>query len=209
VDIRSSVPGGDYLIFSGTSMAGPHVVGVAGLLLSAHKSLRGQVATVESILEGTAIPHTTTETCGGIPGTQIPNNTHGFGRVDALRAVHAADLQLAAPPWPLVVRAGAAFTHTLTVTNRGPAAAAVATLTQTLPAGLGPVSATPSQGQCSVSGEVLTCELGPLAASGSVRVTLRATPTGVGTLASRATAGGEYDYDPANNAADLQATVKP
>jgi serine protease AprX len=209
VAIRSSVPGGGYANFSGTSMAGPHVAGVAGLLLSAHKSLRGQVGTVESILEGTAVPRTSTQTCGGIPGSQVPNNTYGHGRVDALRVVHAADLQLAASSWPLVLRAGAALTHSLTVTNRGPARADVAVLTLALPAGVAVSAVTPSQGACSADAAGLRCELGALDAKRSATVTLSAVPHHAGTLLSRATITGDHDYDHANDSTELRTTVQP
>ncbi|MGA2242077.1 MAG: S8 family serine peptidase [Verrucomicrobiota bacterium] len=92
VDIRSSVPGNGYADgWSGTSMAGPHVVGVVALLISAHPELKGQVDGIERIIEHTAVPRTDPQLCGGIPGTEIPNNTYGWGRVDALAALGLGD----------------------------------------------------------------------------------------------------------------------
>lgn len=86
VNVRSSYPGGGYTSMSGTSMAGPHNVGVVALIFSAAPNLIGNPDAIQTLLEQTAVPRTTTQTCGGIPGDQIPNNTCGYGRVDALSA---------------------------------------------------------------------------------------------------------------------------
>ncbi|HLL76417.1 MAG TPA: S8 family serine peptidase [Pyrinomonadaceae bacterium] len=85
--IRSSVPGGGYGNKSGTSMAGPHVAGMVALLVSANPRLAGMVDRLEDIIEGTAVRKTTTEGCGLDSVTAVPNNTYGWGRIDALAAV--------------------------------------------------------------------------------------------------------------------------
>ncbi len=88
--VRSTVPGNDYATFSGTSMAGPHVVGVVALIISANPSLAGQVEQIEAIIKQSAVAKTTDQDCGVTPGTAVPNNTYGHGRIDALAAVQMA-----------------------------------------------------------------------------------------------------------------------
>jgi serine protease AprX len=92
VGIRSSIPGGGFEggFWSGTSMAGPHVVGLVALIWSANPKLIGQVDETAELIRQTATPTVAADSCGGIPGTTIPNNTFGYGRIDAYKAVNRA-----------------------------------------------------------------------------------------------------------------------
>lgn len=82
VNIRSSVPGGGYELRSGTSMAGPHVSGVAALVLSANPNLTPDE--VENIITNTATKLTDEEY------VKSPNFAYGYGKVNAYNAVKAA-----------------------------------------------------------------------------------------------------------------------
>ncbi len=94
VNVRSTTRTSDTSFgnLSGTSMAGPHVVGVVALLWSARPALVRNIAATKTILQNTANPAVTValQTCGGTPSTQIPNNSFGYGRVDALAAYNAS-----------------------------------------------------------------------------------------------------------------------
>jgi len=89
VDIFSSLPGGTYGASSGTSMAGPHVVGVVALLWSADPSLIGDIDRTEQILIDTAQPYSGSKTVGCFDGG-MPNAAYGYGIVDAYAAVKEA-----------------------------------------------------------------------------------------------------------------------
>ena len=92
--IRSSNNGTDtdYGNKSGTSMAGPHVAGLVALIISANPMLAGNVDRIEDIIEQTAAKKmpTVTELCPPDSTTSVPNNTYGWGRIDALNAVTLA-----------------------------------------------------------------------------------------------------------------------
>src|ERR1043166_3426969 len=94
VNVRSSTFGSDsgFGNLSGTSMAGPHVVGVVALLWSARPAYVRNIAATKALLQNTANPSVVVapQTCGGTPSTQIPNNSFGYGRVDALAAYNAS-----------------------------------------------------------------------------------------------------------------------
>jgi subtilisin family serine protease len=92
VSIRSAVTKGKYdqWMWSGTSMAGPHVAGIVALMWSANPKLIGKVDETAELIRSTAKPKKSQEYCGKIFGSQIPNNTFGYGVVDAYAAVEAA-----------------------------------------------------------------------------------------------------------------------
>ena len=97
--VRSSVPTNSYgSCWSGTSMAGPHVAGLVALMLSADLPMAGDVDAIEDFIRQSAVqPATITQTCGGIPANDYPNDVLGYGRIEALNAV---DLVLTRHPLP-------------------------------------------------------------------------------------------------------------
>jgi subtilisin family serine protease len=88
---RSSWTGGGYAngLFA-TSWSAPHAGGVAALLIDADADLAGNVDALEYLIEQSALPRTTTQDCGDVSGDEVPNNTYGWGRLDALAAYELA-----------------------------------------------------------------------------------------------------------------------
>jgi uncharacterized repeat protein (TIGR01451 family) len=119
----------------------------------------------------------------------------------------AADLQTSVAGPVGTVSVGN-FTYTVHVTNNGPAAASSAVLTDTLPPGLGFVSATPSQGAANFAGGAVICNLGTLAAgaNATVAITVNSAAPGVFTNSATVTAA-EVDLNSDNNGSQTVTTV--
>lgn len=76
-----------YAIWSGTSFACPHVVGVIAMMLSRDPALNYEE--IKNILEISTDKNLTFvgEICGGIEDNEFPNNFFGHGRLNALNAM--------------------------------------------------------------------------------------------------------------------------
>jgi serine protease AprX len=179
VSVYSSVPGGGYGVKSGTSMATPHVAGVVALLWSAAPWLRGQVEESAAILRHTAQPLTSDELCGGVSGSSVPNNTYGYGLIDAQAAVSEAHALIVnsfvAPESPVA----APITFTLAVTNESGTTRTDVTLYASLPASSTFVGAEP---QGVVNGSAVTWALGNLAPHANRQVMLVVKADGAGVI---------------------------
>ncbi|WP_189802736.1 S8 family serine peptidase [Streptomyces tanashiensis] len=82
--VYSTVPGGKYSSLSGTSMASPHVAGVAALLASANPSYTPADIRAKLGEQATDLACPSDARC---TGTTAKNSFFGEGRVDALKAV--------------------------------------------------------------------------------------------------------------------------
>lgn len=87
--VLSSFPNSTYTTLPGTSMAGPHAVGVVALMWSANPRLIGDIPRTFELLEETAQPYQgSLPNCAGAGST--PSTAVGNGILDAYGAVQAA-----------------------------------------------------------------------------------------------------------------------
>jgi hypothetical protein len=97
----------------------------------------------------------------------------------------------------------------MTVTNKGPDAATNVQLADPAPAGITFLSATPSQGTCSVAASLITCNLGTIAPGQTVTVNATGRATAVGTHVNTVTVSGQggRETNPADNTDSAQTVV--
>lgn len=163
----------NYVLYQGTSMAAPHVAGVAALLVAASPQAPG--ADIEDTLKASARPFPAS--CNGC----------GAGIVNAALAVGliSGQVEPALPANLGLVLTGSngkfikdeqnpgqgTISYVANVTNAGPEIATGVRLTNILPAAVSLETISASQGQCAVDGS--ECQLGSLAVGGKASVAIR------------------------------------
>jgi uncharacterized repeat protein (TIGR01451 family) len=147
----------------------------------------------------------------GVSASEIVSvqSSTAFSYTVASAAPPSADVAVTLSDSPDPVQVGQTLTYTISVRNNGPDTASAVTLTDTLPAGVSFVSATPSQGSCSGT-STLSCALGTLANTATATVTLRVNPTTTNTALANTASATTTTTDPTtnNNSATTTTTVQ-
>ena len=111
---------------------------------------------------------------------------------------------------PATVGVGNNLTYTADLIDEGPQDSTNVQFTDTLPAGVALVSASSSQGTCSKSQGVVTCDVGSLRFAQDATITIVVTPTVAQIITnSMSVSGTEPDLALANNSAEQTNTVVP
>ena len=145
-------------------------------------------------LSATATAGGTVRTTAQAQATEAdPDASNNTLSLDSTITTPRADLALTGTVSPEPANVGDTLTYQLTLANNGPARATNGSLQVTLPAGLTPGAATPSQGSCASSGQVTTCALGALEVGGPTQQVLTDHPLGFWRLGDPAGSGSAAD----------------
>ena len=164
--------------------------------------------TVRPTVAGTVT--TTFNVQGNEPDSDTSNNTTSVTtRVNPAPGTVNADLRVTAfDPPPATFGNFSNIDYEIFINNDGPSVATGVVLTDTLPSGVRFVSATPSQGICTQANNIVTCNLGTVANSNSVTISIVVTPISTGTITNTVrVSGNEPDFNTSNNTASTTTMV--
>ncbi|MEP7224297.1 MAG: hypothetical protein ABI783_05005 [Actinomycetota bacterium] len=160
------------------------------------------------------------KTITGVGGTSHVNVVTVTGHDEAAHSLTASDdarvdiserlidlviVKEASSPTPL----NGIVTYSLAVTNNGPDTATNVQLADPAPAGITYLTASPSQGTCTVSVLLVTCSLGSIASGQTVTITITARATTVGSHTNTATVTGGGGETKTTDNVDTAVTIVP
>jgi len=165
------------------------------------------VATSPGAASGTTITNTATVSSSTADPNALNNSATTLTIIGSGGQTDLSISKNLVPPSPVTPQ-DVDVTYNISVTNNGPGPATSVTVTDTLPANMTFVSATPSQGTC-VNSPPVSCSLGSILSGASATITLVARSTTVlGPAVNTATvSSAEVDPNPANNTATATTTI--
>ncbi|HEV8384392.1 MAG TPA: choice-of-anchor Q domain-containing protein, partial [Candidatus Acidoferrales bacterium] len=186
------------------------VVGASGTVSCSNTGLSsgasGAFTLVVTTTSGGTIGNTASVSVTGSDAVPANDSATATTTVTALNA----DMSVTKSAPASITLGSGNITYTVVVTNNGPADATNVVLSDTLPAGATFVSATPTGPVCTVSGGIVTCNLGGMVNGGSATITIVVTPTAAATLTNTASVTAtEPDPTSGNNSATASTTVNP
>ena len=151
--------------------------------------------------------HVDTVTASGVDENGHAVSGSGSATVDITpKLIDLVITKQASSPTPL----NGTVDYAMTVTNKGPDAATNVQLADPAPAGITYLTASASQGSCTVTAALITCDLGSIASGQTVTVgaTGKSTSVGSHTNTATVTGSGGQETNPADNTASA-VTVTP
>ena len=169
------------------------------------------VTSVSEDYAGATITNTATLTPGAEGDPNAANNT-ASASITVNPGATGADLAVTKTASAAQVKPGGALGYTVVVANVGGSVSTQGTLTDTLPPGVTPTTATINGQPCAISGRKVTCQVGFLPVDSSATVSIAATvgkDRAGATLVNTATAttGSENDPNATNNTGTARTKV--
>jgi uncharacterized repeat protein (TIGR01451 family) len=131
-----------------------------------------------------------------------------LGTSDVFAVNPLNDLAVTVKDSPDPVLISSPLTYSITVTNYGPTEATGVLFSNAVPASVGVLSISATQGICTNDGGLIVCDIGTLPGGASSEITLVLVPTTAGVLSNRVyIVRGEADANPANNSVSVLSTV--
>ncbi|MBJ7471107.1 MAG: DUF11 domain-containing protein, partial [Solirubrobacteraceae bacterium] len=157
----------------------------------------------------TATNVTFTSQVSGGNEVRTDNNTDS----DPITILRSANLRLTKAVDVATASVGDTLTYTMVATNLGPSNTSGVVVTDTLPAGTQPLTASVTSGSCATAGQTVTCTIGNLDDGDSETVTITARPlgaaAGTSVLNTATIAGADPDPVGGNNSATATTAIDP